>query len=97
MADPSNCELTSDGYVMVQGPDGVPKLLPVQSGSSVIAVQASVARRGQSPKFLVPATAVQANDLPQPDFVPIAVPVQEDDCAFVVQSSFSEPERIPAS
>ena len=77
---------------MVKGPDGVPHLIPVQSGSSVIAVQASVARGGQPPKFLVPTTAVRVDDLPQPGFVPIAVPVQGDGCVFVVQSSYSQPE-----
>lgn len=73
---------------MVKGPDGVPKLFPVQPGSSVITVQASVAHGGQPPMILVPTSGAVC-DVSQPG---LAVPVQADGCAFVVQSSISEPQ-----
>ncbi|XP_078382752.1 uncharacterized protein LOC144665383 [Oculina patagonica] len=87
----SNYEFSSAGYVMVQGPDGVPTLVPVQPGSSIIAVQASVAYGGQPPMILVPTSAA-VGGLSRPGFVPMAVPVQVDGCAFTVQPSISEPQ-----
>ncbi|XP_078382729.1 uncharacterized protein LOC144665361 isoform X2 [Oculina patagonica] len=87
----SNCEFPSAGYVMVQGPGGVPKLFPVEPGSNVIAVQASVAHGGQLPMILAPTFAA-VGGVPQPGFVPMVVPVQADGCAFIVQPSISQPQ-----
>ena len=44
------------GYIMTQGPDGVPVAISVQSGGGMIAIQASGPQEGQPPMVLVPGS-----------------------------------------
>ena len=41
---------------MIQGPDGVPVAIPVQSGGGMIVIQASGAQDNQPPMILVPVS-----------------------------------------
>ena len=69
------------GYVITQGPDGVPVAVPVQAGGGMVAVQTSGTQENQPPMVPVPmgGQPMNAQAAPTGGLFATGYPAQQED------------------
>ena len=81
------------GYVMAQGPDGVPVAVAIQASGGMVAVQASEKQENQSPMVLVPMEnqPMTAQAVPTGGLLAIGYPAQQEDkhLQYEIQMTYS--------